>query len=41
MVACELSSKEEDTEGLLCDISIPRHNRVEEERIEWKKDQKV
>jgi hypothetical protein len=41
MVADALSRKEEDTEGLLCVISIPQSDWVEEARIEWKQDQKV
>jgi hypothetical protein len=41
VVADALSRKEEDTEGLLCVISIPQSDWVEEARIEWKQDQKV
>jgi hypothetical protein len=41
VVADALSRKEEDTEGLLCAISIPQSDWVEEARIEWKQDQKV
>jgi DNA relaxase NicK len=36
-----LSRKEEYTKGLLCVISIPQSDWVEEARIKWKKDQKV
>jgi hypothetical protein len=38
MVVDALSRKEEDTEGLLCVISIPQFDWVEEARIEWKQD---
>jgi hypothetical protein len=34
-----LSRKEEDTKGILCVISIPQSDWVEEARIEWKQDQ--
>ena len=33
--------KVEDTTGLLCVISIPQSNRVEEERINLKRDEKA
>ena len=38
---CALSGKEEDMEELLCTISIPQFNQVEEARIEWKQDEKI
>jgi hypothetical protein len=41
VVADALSRKEEDIEGLLCVISIPQSNWVEEERIEWKQEKKI
>jgi hypothetical protein len=41
MVEDALSRKEEDIYGLLCVISIPQFNWVEEKRIEWKKYKKV
>jgi hypothetical protein len=33
-----LSRKEEDTKGLLCAISIPQYDWVEEVGIKWKYD---
>jgi hypothetical protein len=36
-----ISSKEEETKGSLCVISIPQYDWVEEARIEWNKDQEV
>lgn len=41
IVANALSRKEEDTESLLCAISIPKSNWVEESRINWKQEEKV
>jgi len=41
VVADALSRYDEDIEGLLCAISIPQFNWVEEVRIEWKQDQKA
>jgi hypothetical protein len=41
IVVDALSRKEEDTNGLLCVISIPQSDWVEEARIEWKQDEKV
>ena len=38
MVANTLSTKVEDTEGLLCAICIPQSEWMEEARIEWKLD---
>jgi hypothetical protein len=36
-----ISRKEEKIEGSLCSIFISQFEWVEEERIEWKKDQEV
>jgi hypothetical protein len=41
MVTYAHSRKEEDIESLLCTISIPQFDWVEEEMIEWNQDQKV
>jgi hypothetical protein len=41
IVVDALSRKEEDTNGLLCAISIPQSDWVEEARIEWKQDEKI
>ena len=40
-VVANALSRKEDTKGLLCVIYNPQSEWVEEERIEWKQDQKL
>ena len=41
VVADALSRKDEDVEGMLCVISLPQFDWVDEAQIEWKQDQKA